>query len=121
VRKGGHPITGQLTGLKDTGVAGAFIFVKDGKATGDPRKTDEWKLPTFDADVCAVDGQFKTEMMAPGEYMVIAEAYEPQDRSGGFRSGERSANYVGTAKVTVGEGGPPPQVRIEMKPYRFTP
>jgi hypothetical protein len=116
VRKGGHPIVGQLTGLKDTGVAGAFIFVKDGKATGDPRKTDEWKLPMFDADICAVDGQFKTETLSPGEYMVIAEAYKPEDRSLGFRSGWRLPDFLGTAKVTVRAEGPPPQVRIEMKP-----
>jgi hypothetical protein len=115
VRKGGHPIVGQLTGLKDTGVAGAFIFVKDGKATGDPRRLrDEYKLTTFDADICAVDGQFKTETVPPGQYTVVAEAYKPDDSG---RLGLRVPNFLGTAKVTVGEGGPPPRVRIEMKPY----
>ncbi len=117
VRKGGHPIVGQLTGLKDTGVVGAFICVKDGKATGDPRKRDEWKLPMFDADICAVDGQFKTETVVPGEYTVVAEAYGPDTG----RLGMRLPDFLGTAKVTVGQGGPPPQVRIEMKPYKTTP
>ena len=65
VRKTGQPIAGELTGLKGTGVPGAFIFVKGGQATGDPRKTEEWKVPMFDAAVCAVDGQFKTETLSP--------------------------------------------------------
>jgi hypothetical protein len=117
VRKGGHPIVGQLTGLKDTGVAGAFITVKDGKATGDPRKFDDAKLPVFDADICAVDGQFKTETLVPGEYLVVAEAYGPDTG----RLGMRLPDFLGTAKVTVRAEGPPPQVRIEMRPYKWVP
>jgi len=121
VRKGGHPITGQLTGLQHTNVAGAFIFVKDGKASGDPRKSDDAKLPMFDADICAVDGQFKTETLAPGQYTVAAEAYKPEDRTGSMRTGWRLPDYLGTAKVTVRAEGPPPQVRIEMRPYKRIP
>ena len=34
---------------------------------------------------------------------MIAEAYKPEDRSLGFRSGRRLADYVGTAKVNVRE------------------
>lgn len=53
--------------------------------------------------------------------MLVAEAYKPEDRSSTMHTGWRLPDCLGTAKVTVREGGPPPQVRIEMKPYKWAP
>ncbi len=116
VRKTGHPITGEVVGLKEAGVPGALIYVKPAAATGDPLKTDEWKLTTFDALTCGEDGQFKTARIPPGTYTVIVYAYNPEPRTNIFYTGVRLPDFIGTAKVTVPENAPPPPVRIELKP-----
>ena len=112
VRKAGQPILGQVVGLKDISVAGAFIFIKPAATTDDQRKGDAFWNTIFDVLTCGVEGQFKTEPIPPGEYTVLAHAYKKPDN---LQSGERLPDYLGTAKVTVRAEGPPPQVRIEMK------
>lgn len=116
VRKTGSPITGDVLGLKAAGAPGAFIYVKPAEANGDPYSRDEWKLRTFDAATCKVDGRFKTARIPPGSYTVIANAYKPEPQTGVVRTGWRLPDFIGTAKVTVPQAGPPPPVRIEMKP-----
>jgi len=116
VRKRGHPIEGELVGLEHTQVPGAYVYVRPPEATGDPEARDEWKLPIFDGVVCVRGGKFKTALIEPGQYKIVAHAYEPERPGGGFSTGWRLPAYVGTAMVRVPADGPPPPVRIEMKP-----
>ncbi|KPJ52406.1 MAG: hypothetical protein AMS16_06410, partial [Planctomycetes bacterium DG_58] len=87
VRRSGHPITGELTGLKGTGVPGAAVFVKAPEATDDPYKHDSPFLTIFDAVTCPVGVPFKTARIPPGKYKVIAEAYKPERSKGVMRTG----------------------------------
>ncbi len=116
VRKKGSPIEGKVVGLERTGATGAFVFVRSPKVTGDPQAHDEWRLPIYDGVTSAKDGRFKTALIEPGQYKIVAHAYEPEPRGMGISTGWRLPAYVGTAKVTVPEDGPPPRVQIEMKP-----
>ena len=116
VRKTGAAIAGEVLELKRAGAAGAFIYVKDAKATGNPRKLDEWKLTTYDAVTCGADGRFRTARIPPGTYTVIANVYRPEPPGGVFRTGWRLPDLVGVAKVTVPKSGAPPRVRILPKP-----
>jgi hypothetical protein len=116
VRKKAFPIEGDLVGLEATGIPGAFVFVRSPKATGDPESREDWKLPIYDGATSGTDGKFKTAPIEPGEYLLVADAYEPQPPGMGFGLGWPLPAYVGKAKVTVPQDGPPPRVRIEMKP-----
>jgi len=116
VRKKAFAIEGDLVGPEGTGIAEAFIYVRSPKATGDPRSLDDWKLPIYDGVTSAKDGKFKTAPIEPGEYLLVAEWFAPEPRGMGFGMGWPLPAYVGKAKVTVPKDGPPPRVRIEMKP-----
>src|SRR5205823_5412293 len=93
---------------------GAFIYVRSAEVTGDPRANDEWKLPFYDGQVCGADGAFKTEMLVPGTYTVVAQAYGKDPYP--HLSGLRLPDLLGTAKVTVPERGEAGAVVVELKP-----
>jgi hypothetical protein len=116
VRTKGGPISGQVVGLKEAGLPGAFIKILPEQATGDPRTRDEWKLTVFDKLATGPDGQFKTSKIAPGTYMVTAEAYAPEDERTRGRLGGRLPGFVGKAKVVVPESGEVKPIRIQLAP-----
>jgi len=116
VRAKGCPISGQVVGLKEAGLPGAFIYVLPEQATGNPFFGDEWKLTVFDALATGPDGQFKTSRISPGTYIVTAKAYKPEDRSQPYETGERLPDVVGKVKVVVPESGEVKPIRIEIAP-----
>jgi hypothetical protein len=118
VRTTGAMVAGQVAGLKEAGLAGAFIWVRHEKATGDVRAPDEWKLPVFDALATGPDGQFKTSRLSPGTYMVTAEAYKPQERTEVLTTAWRLPEFVGKAKVVVPPSGEVKPIRIELAPAK---
>ncbi|MHC4399204.1 MAG: carboxypeptidase regulatory-like domain-containing protein [Planctomycetota bacterium] len=121
VRKEGRRISGMVVKPDVGNLAGAFVYVKPAEATGDPRRfTAEVRLDTFDFLGCKINDQFQTEIIPPGEYTVVVEAYKPEDRNGVMTTGMQSPDFVGTAKVTVNKEGPPPAVLIELKTWRET-
>ncbi|NQU20499.1 MAG: HEAT repeat domain-containing protein [Candidatus Nealsonbacteria bacterium] len=114
VRKKGTPITGEVVGLPEKGVAGVYLSVRDQRASGDPRNRDDWKLRTFDGLALEDNGPFKTERISPGKYKVVVEAYRQETREEMARSGMRLPKWTGTAEVDVPESGEPPKVRVTM-------
>jgi beta-lactamase regulating signal transducer with metallopeptidase domain/protocatechuate 3,4-dioxygenase beta subunit len=126
-RKRGQRVDGEILGLpKDA--PGAWITVRPAEVTGDLRnETKEWKLPTFDALVCKNGEKFRTALLEPGKYKIIAQAYTPEPRNGVFSTGIRLPNYTGTAEVTIKDFDPAEQrqpvpfVKIEMKPREQKP
>ena len=115
VRAKGGPISGQVVGLKEAGLVGAFVWVRPEQATGDPR-ADEWKLTFFDALATGPDGQFKTSRISPGTYVVTAEAYKPRDPNQPLDTGWLLPDFVGKVKVVVPESGEVKPIRIEIDP-----
>jgi beta-lactamase regulating signal transducer with metallopeptidase domain/protocatechuate 3,4-dioxygenase beta subunit/Leucine-rich repeat (LRR) protein len=120
IRDRGTAVEGQIEGLKDGMLAGglkpgAIVSVRSPAVTGD-LASSRWKEPIFDIVVCGPDGKFKTERLLPGEYSIIAEAFEAEKPEERRSTGIRLPAFVGRAAVTVPESGPPPQVKIEIKP-----
>ena len=117
VRKTGTPISGDVVGLPKEGVNGVFVYVRDQRVSGDPRKLDEWKLRTFDGLALEGNGPFKTERIPPGKYKVVVEAYKQETREEMSHTGIRLPKWIGTAGVNVPESGEPPKVRLMMRPF----
>ena len=119
VRPKGAPISGQVVGLKEAGLPGAFINVGTEQATGDPfapTPEDVWKSPVFDAVVTGPDGRFKTSRIAPGTYMVLVKAHRPLPPGARRSTGLFFPQIVGKVKVVVPEDGEVKPVRIEVPP-----
>jgi hypothetical protein len=116
-RRRGQRVGGEIRGLpKD--VPGAFVSVRPVAATG--LHAREWQLATFDALACARDARFRTSLLKPGQYKIIAEAYLPKSES--KVTGWRMPAFLGTAEVTIQDDNPAdpkkpaPFVSVEMKP-----
>ena len=110
-------VSGEVVGLPKEGVGGVFLYVRDQRASGDPRKLDDWKLRTFDGLALQGNGPFKTERIPPGKYKVVVEAYKQETPGEMSRSGWRLPKWTGTADVDVPESGEPPKVRLMMHSY----
>jgi hypothetical protein len=117
VRKTGTPISGDVVGLPREGVNGIFVYVRDQRVSGDPRKLDDWKLPTFDGLALEGNGPFKTERIPPGKYKVVVEAYKQETPKEMSRSGWRLPKWTGTADIDVPKSGEPPKARLIMRLY----
>jgi hypothetical protein len=115
VRKNAQLVRGEVLGLRDAQVAGAFITVRSADATGDPRNLKEL-MQLFDALTCDQNGNFHTAALEPGTYTVVAEAYTPEPRTGVMSTGVRLPAYLGVAKITIAANAPPPPLQIELRP-----
>jgi hypothetical protein len=116
VRNKGCSLSGQVLGLKEAGLPGAFVYVRPKSATGNPHaftEGGEWRLTTFDAVTTGPDGQFQTARIAPGTYTVTAEAYAPRKDT---ETSWPVPTLLGKVKVAVPESGKVQPLRIEMDP-----
>jgi hypothetical protein len=119
VREKGQPIFGQVTGLPPDRVPGVFLQVQAAESPGE--EPSALGTTTVEALTCPVNGEFKTARISPGDYLLRAEAYEPEPQDGVFRTGLPVPQFIGTAEATVPPDGPAPRVRIEMKPGEEAP
>lgn len=119
IRYRGTPVEGQITGLKEGMLAGiypgAIVAVRPTAVTGPLESGASMEEPIFDIIVCGPDGKFKTPRLLPGEYAVIAEAFEAEKPENQSMSGIRQPAFLGRTTVTVPESGPPPTVTIEIR------
>ena len=100
VRKRGQRVAGEIHGLpKD--VPGAFITVRAAAASGEPHRSDEWKLPEYDALTCENDKHFLTGLLEPGRYKIVAEGYRTRPRTGVIGLGWR---HAGLRRHGFGDG-----------------
>ncbi len=118
VRDSGFPMSGEITGLKESGAAGAFIFVKPAGVSGDPRNSEEMKLPWYDATSCGPDGRFQTARLSPGDYTIVANVYRPFTEEQRMRTGGRLPDFIGTAQITISADAPSAPVTIELRPMQ---
>ncbi len=117
VRKAGMPISGEVVGLPKEGVDGVFLYVRDQRASGNPRNSDDWKLPTFDGLALEGNGSFQTERIPPGKYKVVVEAYKQETPGEMSHSGWRLPKWTAAADVDVSKSGEPPKAHLIMRPY----
>ncbi len=110
IRKVGQPLEGELVGGYKSQTKGAFVVVRP--AADEGLAIQHHALDHVGANP---DGTWKTSIIPPGDYVVMAEAYEPETVEFRSRSGIRVPNYTGRARVTVPKEGKPPRVRIQMK------
>jgi len=117
VRKTGQPIAGEVLGLPATKAPGAFVRVRLPASVAAERGVKQWMLPTLDTLTCGRDGRFTTARIPPGEYVVTAQAFEPESPEARFRLGVRGPSFTGRAEVTVRGDVRPPRVLILLKPW----
>ncbi|GMU20052.1 MAG: hypothetical protein AMXMBFR13_01530 [Phycisphaerae bacterium] len=116
VRQEGQYLKGELQGVPMDSMALAYVMVRPARAENDRIP----ELFTLEAVAADAEGQWKTPLIPPGEYVLTARAYRPLDmdqRDVLYRySGVRGPDYEGTARVTVVKDATPPNVRIRMQP-----
>jgi len=118
IRRSGHSIEGEVSGLKESGAAGAILTVRAADATGDPRNFNE-VMSVSDAVSCNLeDGRFRTGPVPPGTYTAVAEAYLPETPAQRNSTGIRLPDFIGTAKVTIVRNSPPLPVKIGLRPVK---
>ncbi|MFM9962446.1 MAG: M56 family metallopeptidase [Planctomycetaceae bacterium] len=112
-RSGAKPATGQVRGWKELGVEVLVAFVCF-KTPRDPQDFNVREVTIFDARNCAADGSFKTEPLAPGDYIVVVQGFEPLPRQAQDRTGDILPRFVGTAKLTIPATGDPKLVEVTL-------
>jgi hypothetical protein len=76
VREKGARVRGKVTWPADTKLMGIVVSVRSEKAEKDPFSGHEWTT-SYASQTAAADGTFLTERIAPGKYLLVAEAYTP--------------------------------------------
>jgi hypothetical protein len=102
VRPRGARILGQITWPAGIEFMGIVVSV-EGVAAKSPFDDREW-TPTLASLTAGKDGGFLTERIAPGSYVLKAEAYAPltpEQRAGGFPS----PSYRALATIDVPHSG----------------
>ena len=114
VRTVGQPLSGRVLGLKAMNLDRAAVFVCS-EGVEDASSRSELDVVTFDAKLCDAKGNFETETLAPGEYVIIVEGYEGESQHEAAYTGWRQPRYVGISEVTVPQSGVVPTVEVELK------
>ena len=132
-RKEGQPVEGEIALPPGGRIAGGNVVITELAAEGlkDFMAVITQHIPIQDVAVCGPDGRWKTQIIPPGDYLAIAEAYGPQAEQAAAPVGHPveaakvsivndlqriPPDYTGTARVTVPRTGMPPHVRIDMAP-----
>jgi hypothetical protein len=113
VRESGTPVEGEVVGLKELKLPGAFLLVNLGDEARDGRP-GLFEAKHVEALTVKADGRFQTPRLLPGTYTIVAEAYEPLSPEQRQSTGIRLADHRAFAIVTVPRDGPAPRVRIEL-------
>jgi len=116
VRPKGARLVGEVDLPDGVKLYGTLIKVKSAKKMIDPTDGKE-----RDVEVAGValkeDGTYETERIAPGKYIVTAEAYAEPDEKDRFRSGRMGPNFTAQAEIDVPAGGGPVRVgKMKLKP-----
>ena len=112
-RDEGTRIQGTLTGLADTKLEEALIYVEQKNPTPDE---DVGDIPVIvDALKTDAQGAFKTEPLPAGKYTLRAEGYPPLTDEQRFRTGIVQATYVATQEVVVNEDGTVTEVSLRFE------
>jgi hypothetical protein len=103
VRAKGARVRGQLT-LPAEKLMGIVVQIRSEKAEQDPFDKHEWAT-TYASQTANADGSFLTERVAPGTYVLKADAYVPLTPEQERRTGIIVPPYGASAKIVVPESG----------------
>ncbi len=98
VREKGARVRGKATWPADTKLMGIVISVRSEKAEKSPFNAHEWTT-TYASQTAAADGTFLTERIAPGKYLLVADAYTPLTPEQRFRTGVIGPSH--RAQITI--------------------
>src|SRR4029453_6211389 len=76
VRDKGARLRGKITWPEGTGLTGTIVSVRAPEAAGD-RLDGQQGQTIYSSQLAAADGTYLTERVAPGTYLLRAEAYVP--------------------------------------------
>jgi hypothetical protein len=91
VRDKGARLDGKVILPAETPLAGIIVSVWSEKAEKGPFDDHEWQT-TYASLTAAADGKYRTERIAPGSYLLVAEAYKPLTPEA-----QRSTGVIGPA------------------------
>jgi beta-lactamase regulating signal transducer with metallopeptidase domain len=113
VRNKGARVKGQLT-LPAEKLMGIVVQINAEKSEKDPFDKHEWTT-AYASQTANADGSFLTERVAPGTYVLKADAYVPLTPEQQFRTGLITPTYGASAKVEVPESGElvVPELKLE--------
>lgn len=120
MRPGGKSISGKVLGIKEQGLANAVVYVNSQR----PKELSELLAPTkglVDVVPTDADGNFKTEPLSPGTYVLTAVIYTAKDLHNITRSDVENVNYWGEATVTILGDVPTQPLKIELFAVNKTP
>jgi hypothetical protein len=100
VRERGARVRGKVTWPADRALDGVIVSIRAEKDEKDPFDGHDWRT-VYASHVAAADGTFLTERIAPGSYLVKAEAYEPRKPEDRARLGHTAPSLVGEMKIEV--------------------
>jgi hypothetical protein len=116
VRPAGQSVRGEVTGIAEAEAPGAFVYAFSAHSTNSPAARVMGEVP-LDGVTCGKDGQFHTARLAPGDYLIVALAYDYKQKSPSvlYNRG-KGAELFGSVRVTITTNEAPPPVRIELTP-----
>jgi hypothetical protein len=117
VREKGARVRGKATWPADTKLMGIVISVRSEKSEKSPFDKHEWTT-TYASQTAAADGAFLTERIAPGKYLLVAEAYTPLTPEQRFRTGLISPSHRTEVKIDVPADGELKVGDLDLKPSR---
>ena len=104
VRAKGVRLSGKISWAEGVNLAGIIVSVKSEKSAKDPFGGHEWQT-TYASQVAAADGGFQTEKIAPGRYLLVAEAYTPLTPMQRKRTGIIGPSFRAETTIEVPESG----------------
>ena len=118
VRDKGSKIRGKVTWPANTKLMGIVVSVRSEKAEPSPFDKHEWTT-SYASQTAAEDGTFLTERIAPGKYLLVADAYTPIPEEDRFRTGVIGPSHRAEIKIEVGTDGELTVPDLVLKPGRF--
>ena len=105
VRDKGTPIVGNVAIPDDVKLYGTVVKVQAIEKTKDPSGNEN----TYDLAAVAVkeDGTYETELIPPGKYRLIAEAYKRPEPSAFSRTGGMGPHLRAEIEITIPRSGAP--------------
>jgi beta-lactamase regulating signal transducer with metallopeptidase domain/WD40 repeat protein len=100
VREKGARVRGKVTWPTNVELMGTVISVQSEKAQKGPFDEHEWRT-TYASQAAAKDGEFHTERILPGKYILVAEAYLPLTPEQKMRSGVISPSLRAQVEIEV--------------------